>query len=60
VIDRLNASVVKALEDPGLKQRLIDQGLVPIGSKPEVVTQMTREGIAKMQAIGKRANIKID
>ena len=60
VIDRLNASVVKALSDAGLRERLIAQGLVPMGTPPEVVTQMTREGIAKMQAIGKRANIKID
>jgi len=60
VIDRLNASVVKALSDAGLRERLIAQGLVPMGTSPEVVTQMTREGIAKMQAIGKRANIKID
>lgn len=60
VIDRLNASVVKALADPGLKERLVAQGLVPMGTPPETVTQWIRDGIAKDAAIGKRANIKID
>jgi len=60
VIDKLNAEVVKALADPGLRERLISQGLEPIGSPPEMVTQWTREGITKMTAIGKRAGIKID
>ncbi|HEY4372603.1 MAG TPA: tripartite tricarboxylate transporter substrate binding protein [Burkholderiales bacterium] len=60
IIDRLNASVVKALADQGLRDRLISQGLVPMGTPPETVTQWTREGIAKDAAIGKRANIKID
>jgi tripartite-type tricarboxylate transporter receptor subunit TctC len=60
VVDRLNASVVKALSDAGLRERLIAQGLVPMGTPPEVVTQWTRDGIAKMVALSKRTGIKIE
>jgi tripartite-type tricarboxylate transporter receptor subunit TctC len=60
VVDRLNASVVKALGDAGLRERLIAQGLVPMGTPPEVVTQWTRDGIAKMVALSKRTGIKIE
>lgn len=60
VIDRLNAAVVKSLADPSLRARLVEQGLVPMGTPPEVVTQWTKDGIAKIIAIGKKANIKID
>jgi len=60
IIDKLNAEVVKALSDAGLRERLVQQGLEPIGSNPELVTQWTRDGIAKMQALSKRTGIKID
>jgi tripartite-type tricarboxylate transporter receptor subunit TctC len=60
IIDKLNAEVVKALSDPGLRDRLVQQGLEPMGTPPEVVTQMTRDGIAKMTALSKRAGIKIE
>lgn len=60
VIAKLNAEVLKALADPGLRARLIAQGLEPMGTPPIVVTQWTRDGIARMAAIGKRAGISID
>jgi len=60
IIDKLNAEVVKALSDTGLRDRLIQQGLEPMGTPPEVVTQMTRDGIAKMQVLSKRTGIKIE
>jgi len=60
VIDKLNAEVVKAMADPGLRERLIAQGLEPMGTPPETVTQWTRDGIAKMRALSKRTGIKID
>src|SRR5262245_54015430 len=39
VVDKLNAEMVKAVGSPDVREKLISQGLEPIGSKPEVVTQ---------------------
>jgi len=60
VIDKLNAEVVKALGDAGLRERLIAQGLEPMGTAPEVVTQWTREGVDKMGALSKRTGIRVE
>ncbi|HEX4329052.1 MAG TPA: tripartite tricarboxylate transporter substrate binding protein, partial [Burkholderiales bacterium] len=60
VIERLNAEVTRALNDPGLRERLIAQGLEPMGGSPELVTQWTREGIANIGAVGKRAHIVME
>jgi len=60
VIEKLNAEVVKALGDAGLRERLIAQGLEPMGTAPEVVTQWTREGVDKMGALSKRTGIRVE
>jgi tripartite-type tricarboxylate transporter receptor subunit TctC len=60
VIERLNAEVTRALNDPGLRERLIAQGLEPMGGPPELVTQWTREGIANIGAVGRRAHIVME
>ncbi|MDB5581300.1 MAG: hypothetical protein JWR80_6476 [Bradyrhizobium sp.] len=60
VIDRLNVEVTHALNDPILRERLIAQGLEPMGGPPEQVTQWTREGIANIGAVGKRAHIVME
>lgn len=39
VADRLNAELVKAVNSPDVREKLIAQGLDPIGSPPEKVTQ---------------------
>jgi tripartite-type tricarboxylate transporter receptor subunit TctC len=58
IVDRLNAEVVKAVNAPDVRERLIAQGLDPIGSPPEQVTQWTRAGLVRMSQIVKRAGIK--
>jgi tripartite-type tricarboxylate transporter receptor subunit TctC len=60
VIDRLNAEVVKAVNAPDVRDKLIAQGLDPIGSPPEAVTQRTQEGLKRMSAVVKRAGITAD
>ena len=52
--------MLKALADPGLRANLTAQGLEPLGSPPETVTQWTREGIARIGALGRRAHIVMD
>jgi len=58
IVDRLNAEVVKAVNAPEVREKLIAQGLEPIGSPPEQVTQWTQAGLARMSQIVKRAGIK--
>ena len=57
IVDRLNAETVKAVNDPGVREKLIAQGLEPVGSAPEQVTQWTEAGLKRMGDIVKRAAI---
>jgi tripartite-type tricarboxylate transporter receptor subunit TctC len=58
IVDRLNAEVVKAVNAPDVREKLIAQGLEPVGSPPELVTQWTQAGLARMSGIIKRADIR--
>jgi len=60
VAERLNAELVKAVTAPDVRDKLIAQGLEPIGSPPETVTQWTREGLARMRDIVQRAKIQAE
>jgi tripartite-type tricarboxylate transporter receptor subunit TctC len=60
IVDRLNAELVKAVNSPDVRDKLIAQGLEPIGSKPEVVTQWTRDGLKRMHDIVQRAKIQAE
>jgi len=57
IVDRLSAETVRAVNDPGVREKLIAQGLEPIGSPPEQVTQWTEAGLKRMHDIVKRAAI---
>jgi tripartite-type tricarboxylate transporter receptor subunit TctC len=58
IVDRLNAETVKAVNDPGVREKLIAQGLEPVGSPPQVVTQWTEAGLKRMKEIVTRASIQ--
>lgn len=60
IIDRLNAEVVKAVNAADVREKLIAQGLEPVGSPPGTVTQLTQDGLKRMSAIVKRAGIGAD
>jgi hypothetical protein len=51
---------VKAVNAPDAREKLIAQGLEPIGSKPETVTQWTRDGLTRMHDIVQRAKIQAE
>ncbi len=57
IADRLNAELVKAVNAPDVREKLVSQGLDPIGSPPEQVTQWTQAGLKRMGQIVKRAGI---
>ena len=60
IIDRLNAEVLKAVNAPDVREKLVAQGLEPIGSRPEEVTQRTLAGLKRMSEIVKRAGIQAE
>jgi tripartite-type tricarboxylate transporter receptor subunit TctC len=60
IVERLNAELVKAVNTPEVRDKLIAQGLEPIGSKPEVVTQWTQDGLKRMRDIVQRAKIQAE
>ena len=60
VIDRLNAELLKAIGAPDVREKLIAQGLEPIGSRPEEVTQRTLAGLKRMSEVVKRAGIQAE
>jgi tripartite-type tricarboxylate transporter receptor subunit TctC len=60
IVERLNAELVKAVNTPDVREKLIAQGLEPIGSPPATLTQWTRDGLERMRDIVKRANIQAE
>ena len=60
IVERLNAEMVKAVNSPDVREKLIAQGLEPIGSKPEMVTQWTQDGLKRMRDIVQRAKIQAE
>jgi len=60
IVERLNAELVKAVNAPEVREKLIAQGLEPVGSPPETVTQWTRDGLKRMREIVKRADIRAE
>jgi tripartite-type tricarboxylate transporter receptor subunit TctC len=60
IVDRLHAETVKAVNDPGVREKLVAIGLEPIGSPPEQVTQWTEAGLKRMGEVVKRAGITME
>jgi len=60
VVERLNAALVKAVNTPEVRDKLIAQGLEPVGSTPGTVTQWTQDGLKRMHDIVRRAKIQAE
>lgn len=58
VIDRVNGALVKALNDPAIKQNLAKQGADVVASTPEQHDQFNRAEIAKWIKVARGAGIK--
>ncbi|MGQ0655025.1 MAG: Bug family tripartite tricarboxylate transporter substrate binding protein [Betaproteobacteria bacterium] len=57
IVDRLNAELVKAVNAPDVREKLIAQGLEPIGSKPAVATEWIQAGLKRTRSVIDRAGI---
>jgi tripartite-type tricarboxylate transporter receptor subunit TctC len=60
IISRLHAEVVKALADPDVRAKLLDQGLTARGTSPAELGTATREQLARYAKVMKEAGIKAE
>lgn len=60
IIDRLNATVNKFLQEPDMKKNLESQGMVPSGGTPEKYGERIRQDYERWLKVVKEANIKIE
>lgn len=58
IIDRLHSEIIRALNSPDLKARLIEAGADPVGSTPEEYTAFIKSEIAKWAKVINAAGIK--
>jgi len=60
LIQRLNREVVKALDAPEVRERLLAQGAEPMPGTPEAFASFMQEEMAKWAPVVKQAGIKLD
>jgi tripartite-type tricarboxylate transporter receptor subunit TctC len=60
IIRRLQSEVVKAMNVPDIREKLIAQGTDPVGSTPEAFGAFMKSETAKWAAVIKAANIRAD
>ena len=60
IVARLHAEVMKALSDPEVRAKLLDQGLTVRGSTPGELGAATREQLARYGRVFKEAGIKAE
>jgi len=58
IIEKVNAALVKALNDPKVSKTLIDRGAEPVGSTPAEHDKFNRAEIAKWIKVAKEAGIQ--
>lgn len=59
-VNLLNAKINEILKEPEIRQRLIKEGLVPLGGSPADITRLMQEDSAKWSAIIKSAHVKVE
>ena len=60
IVDRLNAEAVKAVQDPGLQERLKAFSATVVGGTPEALTEHVKAEIAKWTPVVRDAGVSID
>ncbi len=58
IITKLHAGVVRALQNPDVRQRLLNDGAEPVGNSPEEFTNYLRAETAKWAKVVQAAGIK--
>ena len=60
IVDRVAAEAKKALADPALKDKLVEQGIVAVGSTPEEYRAFVAEEIVRWRKVITDAGIKME
>ena len=60
IINRVNADINKALQDPGVRKRLVEVGTEISGGTPEAFDAFIKTEIAKYTKLVKAANVQLD
>ena len=60
IVDRVSAEAKKALADPALQAKLVEQGIVPMGSTPEEFRTFVTGEIARWSKVITDAGIKME
>ena len=60
IVERLHAEIVKALADPDVRAKLVDQGLTPRGTSPQQLGTAMRAQLARYGKLMKEAGIKAE
>ncbi len=60
IVARLNAEIVKALADPEVREKLVQQGLTIRGTSAQELGVATRDQLAKYARLFRQANITLD
>lgn len=58
IVSLLNAEVAKALRQPAVRDRILNQKADPVHTKPEEFSKLVREEIERWKGVVKAANIK--
>jgi tripartite-type tricarboxylate transporter receptor subunit TctC len=60
IVDRISAEARKALADPALKDKLVEQGIVAVGSTPEEFRAFVADEIVRWRKVITDAGIKVE
>jgi tripartite-type tricarboxylate transporter receptor subunit TctC len=59
IVERLGAASVKAVRSPDMKERLLEQGFVPIGSPPDQFAAFFRGEVQKWARVVKEGKLAL-
>jgi len=60
IVKALNDATVRAARDPGLKQKLVEQGADPVGNSPEEFSKLLREEVARWAEVVRISGAKAE
>ena len=60
VVDKLSTEMIKAINDPEVKSKLVAQGIEPSGMTPTELSAFQKSEIDKWARVIKAGNIKIE
>ena len=60
IVDRLGGEVAKAMKDEGLRKRLADQAVIPVGATPAETAKFLQAEVEKWEKVITAAGVKIE